>query len=118
MPDLLVVTDDAGLVTVSQVANTITISNPSAAVTINDTTPVIEIAETTSTITIFDGRGLTGETGKTGPQGAKGDAGGPVAYLDDLIDVLTISPADGDVLKYSSSLSTWTNTNRLDGGNF
>jgi hypothetical protein len=118
MPDLLVVTDDAGLVTVSQVENTITISNPSAAVTISDSRPVIEIAETTSTITIYDGRGLTGETGETGPPGSKGDAGGPVAYIDDLIDVLTISPADGDILKYSSSLSTWTNTNRLDGGNF
>lgn len=115
MPDLLVVTDDTGLVTVSQVANTITISNPSAAVTISDSTPVIEIAETTSTITIYDGRGLTG---KQGEPGAKGDPGGAPAYLDDLTDVLTISPADGDLLKFSSGLSTWTNTNQIDGGNF
>jgi hypothetical protein len=115
VPDLLVVTDDTGLVTVSQVANTITISNPSAAVTINDTTPVIEIAETSSTITVFDGRGFTG---KQGEPGAKGDPGGAPAYLDDLTDVLTISPADGDLLKFSSGLSTWTNTNQIDGGNF
>ena len=118
---LLTATTENGRITLGGAAGTIDIdvdASTMEAMTISDSTPVIEIAETTSTITIFDGRGFPGETGKTGPQGSKGDPGGPVAYLDDLIDVLTISPADGDVLKYSSSLLTWTNTNRLDGGNF
>ncbi|NBQ70698.1 MAG: hypothetical protein EBU46_18450 [Nitrosomonadaceae bacterium] len=115
MADLVVITGEDGQITISQVETQITISNPSALVTVSDLSPVIEISESTSTITIYDGRGLTG---KTGPQGVKGDPGGPPAYLDDMTDVMTISPADGDLLKYSSGLAIWTNTNQLDGGNF
>lgn len=59
-----------------------------------------------------------GPAGATGPQGPQGPNSGDLSHLDDLIDVLTVSPADGDLLKYSGSLNTWTNSNRLDGGNF
>jgi len=59
--------------------------------------------------------GYVGPVGPVGPQGATGTSNGP---LDDLTDVLIVSAADGDVLKYSSGLGVWTNTNKLDGGNF
>lgn len=56
-------------------------------------------------------------TGGTGPQGPPGAAGG---VLNDLLDVQVSSPADGDLLRYSSS--RWTNTNQndviFDEGNF
>jgi hypothetical protein len=57
--------------------------------------------------------GIIGPAGPTGPSGIT-----TVGTLDDLTDVLIISPADGDLLKYSNGLSTWTNSNKLDGGNF
>lgn len=59
--------------------------------------------------------GFRGEIGPVGPQGP---SAGELSVLDDLVDVLTVSPADGDLLKYSGTLATWTNSNRLDGGNF
>lgn len=59
-----------------------------------------------------------GFQGIQGPQGPQGPSAGELSHLDDLVDVLTVSPADGDLLKYSGSLNTWTNSNRLDGGNF
>lgn len=59
-----------------------------------------------------------GFQGIQGPQGPQGPSAGELSVLDDLVDVLTVSPADGDLLRYSESLNTWTNSNRLDGGNF
>jgi hypothetical protein len=55
---------------------------------------------------------------RAGPPGPQGPSAGELSHLDDLVDVLTVSPADGDLLKYSGSLNTWTNSNRIDGGNF
>ena len=68
---------------------------------------IVTVSQEASLVTVFDGRGLTG------PAGAAG-----AATLNELTDTTITSVADGDLLKYSSALTQWVNTNKLDGGNF
>ena len=68
---------------------------------------IVTVTQGETLVTVYDGRGLTG------PAGAAG-----AATLNELTDTTITSVADGDLLKYSSALTQWVNTNKLDGGNF
>ena len=68
---------------------------------------IVTVTQGETLLTVYDGRGLTG------PAGAAG-----AATLNELTDTTITSAADGDLLKYSSALTQWVNTNKLDGGNF
>ena len=65
---------------------------------------IVTVSQGETLVTVYDGRGLTG------PAGA--------ATLNELTDTTITSAADGDLLKYSSALTQWVNSNKLDGGNF
>jgi len=104
--------------------NTILVSKESNAVAVTQSSGQVAVVDTgANRISVLfpnnavevSSPGYVGPVGPVGPQGATGTSNGP---LDDLTDVLIVSPSDGDVLKYSSGLAVWTNTNRLDGGNF
>jgi len=68
---------------------------------------IVTVSQGETLVTVYDGRGLTGAAGAAG-----------AATLNELTDVTLASVSDGDLLKYSGTLSTWTNSNKLDGGNF
>ena len=65
---------------------------------------IVTVTQGETLVTVYDGRGLAGAAGSS--------------TLDGLTDTAITSVADGDLLKYSGTLSTWTNSNKLDGGNF
>jgi hypothetical protein len=102
----ILISQDSNAVAVSQLGGLVTVVDPDAG-RLSVLFPENAIAVSTP--------GLTGPLGPTGPAGPTGTSNGP---LDDLTDVLIVSAADGDVLKYSQGLGVWTNTNKLDGGNF
>ena len=81
---------------------------PEVIVTLSDTS--ITVTENVNTVTVYPERGITGNTGAKGDKGAKGDAGGPVAYLDDLIDVAITSVQNKDVIRYDTKTGNWINT--------
>lgn len=104
--------------------NTITVSKDSNAVAVTQSGGLVSVVDTgANRISVLfpnnavevSSPGIVGPVGPVGPQGPSGTSNGP---LDDLTDVLIVSPGEGDVLKYSSGLAVWTNTNKLDGGNF
>ena len=68
---------------------------------------IVTVTQGETLVTVYDGRGLAGAAGAAGS-----------STLDGLTDTAITSVADGDLLKYSGTLSTWTNSNKLDGGNF
>ena len=111
-------------VTIDETNNNITVSKDSNAVAVTQSGGQVSVVDTgANRISVLfhnnavevSSTGYVGPVGPVGPQGPSGTSNGP---LDDLTDVLIVSPSDGDVLKYSSGLAVWTNTNKLDGGNF
>ena len=68
---------------------------------------IVTVTQGETLVTVFDGRGLTGAAGAAG-----------AATLNELTDTTITSVANDDILKYSSALTQWVNTNKLDGGNF
>jgi len=111
-------------VTVDENNNTILISQDSNAIAVTQSGGIVSVVDGgagrisvlfPSNAVEVSSPGYVGPVGPVGPQGATGTSNGP---LDDLTDVLIVSAADGDVLKYSQGLGVWTNTNKLDGGNF
>ena len=68
---------------------------------------IVTVTQGETLVTVFDGRGLTGAAGAAG-----------AATLNELTDTTITSVANDDLLKYSSALTQWVNTNKLDGGNF
>lgn len=86
----------------------ITISATSSPITVSATAGTVSatVAAATTSITT---------TGGMGPQGPAGTDGGPITQLS---DVQIVGLTDGDVLTYSTSTSTWTNADILDGGNW
>ena len=111
-------------ITIDENNNNITVSKDSNAVAVTQSGGQVSVVDTgANRISVLfpnnavevSSTGYVGPVGPSGPQGPSGTSNGP---LDDLTDVLIVSPGDGDVLKYSSGLAVWTNTNKLDGGNF
>ena len=68
---------------------------------------IVTVTQGETLVTVFDGRGLTGAAGAAG-----------AATLNELTDTTITSVANDDILKYSTALTQWVNTNKLDGGNF
>ena len=69
---------------------------------------------------VGSGRVAASVTGGIGPQGPAGETGG-ASTLTELTDVQITSPANGDLIQYSSATSKWRNVTDLslvDGGNF
>lgn len=97
---------ESNAVAVSQSGGIVTVVDPAAG-NINVTFPENAIN--------ISSQGFVGPVGPTGPIGPTGTSDGP---LDDLTDVVTASVVNGDLLKYSSTLAQWVNSNKLDGGNF
>ena len=111
-------------VTIDETNNNKTVSKDSNAVAVTQSGGQVSVVDTgANRISVLfpnnavevSSTGYVGPVGPVGPQGPTGTSNGP---LDDLTDVLIVSPADGDLVKYVASLSTWTNSNKLDGGNF
>lgn len=71
---------------------------------------IVTVSQGETLVTVYDGRGLPGPAGAAGAAGA--------ATLNELTDVTLVSVVNGDLLKYSSTLAQWTNSNTMDGGNF
>ena len=68
--------------------------------------------------TVGSGSVAAAVTGGIGPQGPSGETGGATA-LTELTDVQIASPADGDVLRYSTGKwRDYAEINLVDGGNF
>ena len=111
-------------ITIDENNNTILISQDSNAIAVTESGGIVSVVDSgLGRISVLfpenqisvSSPGYVGPVGPVGPQGQSGTSNGP---LDDLTDVLIVSPSEGDVLKYSSGLAVWTNTNKLDGGNF
>ena len=102
----ILISQDSNAVSVTQLGGLVTVVDPAAG--------RLSVLFAANAIAVST-PGTTGAIGPAGPTGPSGSSSGP---LDDLTDVLIISPADGDLLKYNSGLLTWTNSNKLDGGNF
>jgi len=109
-------------VTVDENNNTILISADSNAISVTESGGIvsvldggagkIEVVYPKNRLSVST-PGIIGPAGPTGPSGIT-----TAGALDDLTDVLIVSPADGDLVKYSAGLGVWTNSNKLDGGNF
>lgn len=68
--------------------------------------------------TVGSGSVAAAVTGGIGPQGPSGETGG-ASSLTELTDVQIASPADGDVLRYSTGKwRDFADSNLVDGGNF
>lgn len=59
-----------------------------------------------------------GIQGPRGEQGERGPAGGPIAVLDDLNDVILVNLQGDQTLRYNPVLRVWQNSSVTDGGNF
>ena len=111
-------------VTIDENNNTILISQDSNAIAVTESGGIVSVVDPGAgkIEVVYPKNRLSvstpGTIGPIGPTGATGPSGTSNGPLDDLTDVLIISPADGDLVKYVASLSTWTNSNKLDGGNF
>lgn len=106
---------DANTILLSQDTNAIAVSQSGGIVTILDPAAGnVSVTFPENAINVSS-QGFVGATGPEGPQGPTGTSDGP---LDDLTDVTITSVANGDLLKYSSTLTQWVNSNNLDGGNF
>jgi len=112
------------IVTIDPEANTILLSADSNAITISQTDGIVTVLDPAAgniNVTFPENAiavsspGVTGATGPAGPTGPSGTSNGP---LDDLTDVATVSVANDDLLKYSTAMGMWTNSGKLDGGNF
>lgn len=108
------------IVTIDADANTILLSADSNAIAVSGgdgIATVLDPAAGNVSVTFpensinVSSQGFVGPAGPTGPSGAAGP-------LDDITDVTITSVANGDLLKYSSTLTQWVNSNKLDGGNF
>ena len=111
----VIVDADANTILISQDSNAIAVSQLGGLVTVVDPAAGRLSVLFPENAVEVSSPGYVGPVGPVGPQGATGTSNGP---LDDLTDVLIVSAADGDVLRYSQGLGVWTNTNKLDGGNF
>ena len=112
------------IVTIDNEANTIVLNAESNAIAVSQSGGIVTILDPAAgnvSVTFpenainVSSQGFVGATGPEGPQGPTGTSDGP---LDDLTDVTITSVANGDLLKYSSTLTQWVNSNKLDGGNF
>jgi len=112
------------IVTIDAEANTIVLNADSNAIAVSQSGGIVTILDPAAgnvSVTFGENainvssQGFVGATGPEGPQGPTGTSDGP---LDDLTDVTITSVANGDLLKYSSTLTQWVNSNKLDGGNF
>lgn len=102
----ILISQDSNAVSVTQLGGLVTVVDPAAGnVSVTFPENAINISS----------QGFVGPVGPTGPIGPTGTSDGP---LDDLTDVVTASVVNGDLLKYSSTLAQWVNSNKLDGGNF
>lgn len=111
----VIVDENNNTILVSQDSNAIAVTEAGGIVSVVDPgAGKIEVVYPKNRLSVST-PGIIGPVGPAGPTGPSGTSNGP---LDDLTDVLIVSPGDGDVLKYSSGLAVWTNTNKLDGGNF
>ena len=108
------------IVTIDADANTILLSADSNAIAVSGgdgIATVLDPAAGNVSVTFpensinVSSQGFVGPAGPTGPSGAAGP-------LDDITDVTITSVANGDLLKYSSTLTQWVNSNKIDGGNF
>lgn len=102
----ILISQDSNAVSVTQLGGLVTVVDPAAG-NVNVTFSENAIA--------VSNPGTTGAIGPAGPTGPSGTSTGP---LDDLTDVATVSVANDDLLKYSSAMGMWTNSSKLDGGNF
>jgi len=109
-------------VTVDENNNTILISQDSNAIAVSQSGGIVSVVDAGAgrISVLFPSNAISVSTpGIIGPAGPTGPSGITTAgALDDLTDVLIVSPADGDLVKYSAGLGVWTNSNKLDGGNF
>ena len=112
------------IVTIDAEANTIVLNADSNAIAVSQSGGIVTILDPAAgnvSVTFpenainVSSQGFVGPEGPTGPTGPTGTSDGP---LDDLTDVTITSVANGDLLKYSSTLTQWVNSNKLDGGNF
>jgi len=112
------------IVTIDAEANTIVLNADSNAIAVSQSGGIVTILDPAAgnvSVTFpenainVSSQGFVGPEGPTGPTGPTGTSDGP---LDDLTDVTIASVANGDLLKYSSTLTQWVNSNKLDGGNF
>jgi len=108
------------IVTIDAEANTIVLNADSNAIAVSQSGGIVTILDPAAgnvSVTFpenainVSSQGIVGPEGPTGPSGAAGP-------LDDVTDVTITSVANGDLLKYSSTLTQWVNSNKLDGGNF
>ena len=112
------------IVTIDAEANTILLNADSNAIAVSESGGIVTVLDPAAgnlNVTFpenainVSSQGFVGPVGPTGPTGPSGTSNGP---LDDLTDVATVSVANDDLLKYSSAMGMWTNSSKLDGGNF
>lgn len=90
------------------------IPSPANQVIINEELKIVKVIKNDYQVIVS----RAGFQGIQGPQGPQGATGASVQLLDNLQDVISISPAEGDLLKYNGVLQVWKNSNIVDGGNF
>lgn len=123
--DFIIVHQSPASIEVISKVGTLTVSAPDSVgpkefmnenVIVHEAPAPIEVISRVGTLTVSapGPLGPRGFTGPTGPQGPAGVAGG----LDSLDDVLLVNLQDGQLLRYSAPLQSWTNSNTVDGGNF
>jgi hypothetical protein len=96
---------DGESITISDVQNSITIHGDGTRVEIMEQPLEIRMA-------------IPGIQGPRGEQGERGPAGGPIAVLDDLNDVILVNLQGDQTLRYNPVLRVWQNSSVTDGGNF
>jgi len=109
------------IVTIDAEANTILLSADTNAIAVSGgdgIATVLDPAAGNVSVTFPENSINVSSQGFVGPAGPTGPPGTSEGPLDDLTDVTITSVANGDLLKYSSTLTQWVNSNKLDGGNF
>jgi|GEM_PF-568270 hypothetical protein len=110
-------------VAVSQTDQDINLTGDGESLTINDVQNSITVSGDGNKVEIIEQpleirMAIPGIQGPRGEQGERGPAGGPIAILDDLNDVILVNLQGDQTLRYNPVLRVWQNSSVTDGGNF
>jgi hypothetical protein len=110
-------------VSVSQTDSSIQLAGSSDCVVLNDVENTLVVSSDGTQIEILESPVMVsvataGIQGPRGEQGMQGPAGGPIAILDDLNDVILVNLQGDQTLRYNPVLRVWQNSSVTDGGNF
>jgi hypothetical protein len=110
-------------VSVAQTDSSIQLAGSSDHVVLNDVENTLVVSSDGTQIEIIErpvvvSVATAGIQGPRGEQGMQGPAGGPIAILDDLNDVILVNLQGDQTLRYNPVLRVWQNSSVTDGGNF